>query len=383
MTSVKSCYNVLMIELLVAGWLGTVAATEGAVFVRLQVMLRKFHARKLISAPSMVRDMPSVSVCIPARNEKHAMTRCLESVLSNSYPKFEVLVLDDESVDNTSSLIKSFAKDGVRFIEGSTPPDGWLGKNHALHTLLKEASGTYILFLDVDTKLSVYSISQLVSYAETTRASMISILPQRSDVWRVSVLFAPLRYFWHVLFHRSSRPVAASSAWMARRKNLLSDFDDFSQLKDDVEPEVTIAQRYLSDHSYKFLTSHQLLGVSYEKKMSSQIETTVRLRYPQLHYSVFRAVATALLKTMIALTPLLAFVDSSYSIAASLLYLGGALCYLSYLLFVWERGAVVGMWLWPFVLLGDAWLTLVSMVRYRTNSVTWKGRSITTRGQQS
>ena len=370
-----------MIELLVAGWLGAVATTEGVVFVRLHMMLQRFHARRLISTPSMVHDMPSVSVCIPARNEKHAMTRCLESVLSSTYPKLEVLVLDDESVDNTSSLIKSFAKDGVRFIEGSAPPEGWLGKNHALHTLLKEASGTYVLFLDVDTELSVYSISQLVSYAESTHANMISVLPQRSDVWRTSVLLAPLRYFWHVLFHRARRPVAASSAWMARRKNLLSDFDDFAQLKADVEPEVTIAQHYLADHAYKFLTSHQLLGVSYEKKMSSQIETTIRLRYPQLHYSVFRAVAAALLKTTIALTPFVWLLGSSYSIPALAIYLGGAACYLSYLLFVWERGAVVGMWLWPIVLLGDAWLTLVSMIRYKTNTVTWKGRSIISRGQ--
>lgn len=140
-----------------------------------------------------------------------------------------------------------------------------MGKNHALRTLLKEASGTYVLYLDVDTVLSVYSISQLVSYAETTRADMISVLPQRSDVWRASVLLAPLRYFWHVLFHRAARPVVASSAWMVRRKDLLHDFEDFSQLKDDVEPEVTIAQRYLAKNSYKFLTSHQLLGVSYEK----------------------------------------------------------------------------------------------------------------------
>ncbi|MBH2007084.1 glycosyltransferase family 2 protein [Candidatus Saccharibacteria bacterium] len=370
-----------MIELLVAGWLGAVATTEGLTFVRLHMMLRRFHARKLLSTPSMVRDMPSVSVCIPARNEKHAMTRCLESVLSSTYPKMEVLVLDDESVDNTSSLIKSFAKDGVRFIEGGTPPEGWVGKNHALRTLLKEASGTYVLYLDVDTVLSVYSISQLVSYAETTRADMISVLPQRNDVWRASVLLAPLRYFWHVLFHRAARPVVASSAWMVRRKDLLRDFEDFSQLKDDVEPEVTIARQYLAKNSYKFLTSHQLLGVSYEKKMSSQIETTIRLRYPQLHFSLFRAVAVACCKAMIALTPLIAFIDTVYIAPAILVYLGGAICYLSYLLFVWERGALIGMWLWPLVLLGDAWLTLVSMIRYQTGTVTWKGRPIISRSR--
>ena len=366
-----------MIEYLVAGWLIGSTATELATFVRLRMMLRLFHRRTLLSTPSMLRDLPSVSVCIPARNERHAMTRCLEAVLTSNYPKLEILVLDDESVDNTSSLIKSFAKDGVRFVDGSTPPAGWLGKNYALNVLLSEASGTYVLFLDVDTILSRDSIAQLVSYAESTDSNMISVLPQRSDLWRVSVIFAPLRYFWHVLFHRTTRPIVASSAWMVRRKQMLQDFPDFGSLNNDVEPEVAVAAHYAALHRYKFLTSHQLLGISYEKKMSSQIETTIRLRFPQLNYSVWRSIASAFIKTAIAVSPFAFIVAPAFWPIALVSYLLGTLAYASYLFFVWERGTWLGMWLWPIILLGDAWLTLVSMLRYSTHSVTWKGRPVT------
>lgn len=90
-----------------------------------------------------------------------------------------------------------------------------------------------------------------------------------------------------------------------------------------------------------------------------------------------RTVAAAAVKAAAALAPFAFIVHVQFVWLSLICYGLGALCYRSYLLFVWERGALVGMWLWPFVLLGDAWLTLVSMIRYKTNTVTWKGRPIT------
>jgi hypothetical protein len=49
-------------------------------------------------------------------------------------------VFNDQSGDNTSFLIKSFAHAGVRFIDGSPLPEGWLGKNFAQHHLYRESS---------------------------------------------------------------------------------------------------------------------------------------------------------------------------------------------------------------------------------------------------
>ena len=105
----------------------------------LVVMSRQlYRAFKYHKAPSYTSemghdiDLPSVTVCIPARNEQHALTDCLQRVLSSTYQKLEIIVLDDVSGDDTSALIKSFASEGVRFVRGSQLAEGWLGKNHAL-----------------------------------------------------------------------------------------------------------------------------------------------------------------------------------------------------------------------------------------------------------
>lgn len=362
----------------VLGWIGTILVAELVGLLRLQRLLDRFRERSYVTSPQVLRDMPSVSVCIAARNEQHAMSRCLESVLASTYPKMEVLVLDDESVDNTSSLIKAFAQDGVRFIQGDVVPQGWLGRNHALGTLLAESSGTYVLFLSVDTVLSPHSVSQLVAYAESRQSTMVSVLPQRRKAMTPNILLSPFRYFWQMIGHRSSRPVVASNVWMARRKDLQADFADMSSLRDSVEPEVDIARHYFALHSYKFLISRKLLGITYDKKLSSLIETIVRIRYPELKFSVVRTVGSSVLKLLIAVTPLLAFFGGIILIAALSVYVLGACIYRLYLGFAWRYGANVGMWLWPVILLFDAYLTVLSMYRYRRGAVTWKGRRIST-----
>jgi glycosyltransferase involved in cell wall biosynthesis len=158
--------------------------------IRLELGIRRFRIRRQYT-PAI--ELPSVSVCVPARNETHAMTQCLERVLASDYPKMEIVVFDDESADDTSVLINSFAHAGVRFVPGTSLPEGWLGKNHALEVLAREASGTYVIFLDVDTHIQPDTISQLVGYMTSEHLEMTSVIPGRHDAWRPNVLFGHLR----------------------------------------------------------------------------------------------------------------------------------------------------------------------------------------------
>lgn len=170
-----------MIEVMFASLLfvihGVVAAVLGVASVRLAIGLKKFRFNATMTPSRVIEDTPSVTVVIPARNESHAMTDCLQAVVNSTYPKLEIIVLNDSSADRTSSLIKAFAHDGIRFVDGPSLPEGWLGKNHALHTLVKEASGSYVLFMDVDTRINPDTIEQMVAYAVQENAAMVSVLP--------------------------------------------------------------------------------------------------------------------------------------------------------------------------------------------------------------
>jgi glycosyltransferase involved in cell wall biosynthesis len=353
----------------------------GALFVtfgyRLERALQLFRIHKNYTTAIQA---PSVSVCVPARNETHAMTQCLERVLASDYPKLEVIVFDDESADNTSYLINSFAHAGVRFVPGTALPDGWLGKNHALEVLAREASGTYVLFLDVDTHLQSTTISQLVGYATAENLHMVSVIPGRNDVWRPNVVFGHLRYYWKIIMSRASSPATSSSLWMIKRHTLLDIIGGFGVHKAAVEPEERMAA-LIGIKAYHCLVSDKQLGVSYEKKWKSQCETSRRLLYPMVGGTTLSGALALFVLALLNLPLLLIisglFVEWTRFHGLAVLYLIlFSLLYSRYTYVIWRRNWWIGIVVWPFVVVQELILFISSIHGYAKGTITWKGRPV-------
>jgi glycosyltransferase involved in cell wall biosynthesis len=345
--------------------------------IRLELAMKRFRIRKQYTAAV---ESPSVSVCVPARNETHAMTQCLERVLASDYPKMEIVVLDDESADDTSILINSFAHAGVRFVPGTPLPEGWLGKNHALEVLAREASGTYIIFLDVDTHIQPTTISQLVGYMTSEQLQMASVIPGRNDAWRSNVLFGHLRYYWEILFSRESSPATASSLWMIKRTTLLNTIGGFTSHKAEVQPETRLAA-IIGTKAYRCLINNVHLGVTYEKRWQSQRETSRRLLYPMAGGTwTTGIVALAILvlaNVPFALVASGLFVEWSRFQTLGLMYLVlFAALYMRYTHAVWRRSWWIGAFVWPVVILLELELFIESVIGYAKGTITWKGRAV-------
>lgn len=342
---------------------------------------RVFKAPEYTSELGREIDLPSVTVCIPARNEQHALTHCLEQVVASTYEKLEIIVLDDVSGDDTSALIKSFATEGVRFVKGSTLPDGWLGKNHALQGLLEEASGTFVLFMDVDTCLAPQAIEHMVRYALAENTAMLSVLPRREDNWRASIFLSPLRYFWELVFNRKVLPATASGAWLIRRKTLTDRFGGFERFKNAIQPESKIAAELAKSGEYRFLIGSEAFGVAYEKKWRSQLITGVRLLFPVLNNDTALAFV-ALIDLSVMLLPFIVLVSALFTafsyvhVFAFLVVVASYMLYGSYTKKVWKHGWIIGMLLWPVLIIQEMLIIFVSIIQYTRHKVTWKGRVI-------
>lgn len=89
-----------------------------------------------------------VTVIIPARDEAGRITPCLQA-LRHDPQVSEVLVVDDESADDTATVAASL---GARVVPGRPLPEGWVGKPWALQQGLEAASGDWVLTLDADTR---------------------------------------------------------------------------------------------------------------------------------------------------------------------------------------------------------------------------------------
>ena len=129
--------------------------------------------------PRLPSNPPLVSVVVPARNEERNIPGCLESLLAQDYPNYEVIVVDDRSTDRTGALVEEVArKDArVRLLKGVRLQEGWLGKSHAVHQGVREASGEWFLFVDADTWHHPRSLSAAMSHVLNEKVDMLSLYP--------------------------------------------------------------------------------------------------------------------------------------------------------------------------------------------------------------
>lgn len=359
-------------------------AAAGVVYARMSRAKKMFRIKQLLTDSGMLDELPTVSVCIPVRNEDRAMTECLQSVLSSNYPKLEVIVLDDQSRDDTPALIRSFAQDGVRFVEGGSLPSGWVGKNHALEMLMQEASGEYILYLDIGTRLSPDSIEQLVAYARQENAAMLSVLPRRVGERTVDVAFSTLRYFWEVMFHRGESPATASAAWMIDREVLSGELSGFSGVKERIQPESHFSSKLMRDGRYRFLLGTDELGITNGKSIKGQRATSIRLLFPLLGAKASHSII-AILDLLIMAGPLWVILSGFVmgfglmQALAGLVWLAAGFTYFSFSALVWRQHAWLAFVVWPLVLIQEAILIALSTLGYIRGAIMWKGRTVKAR----
>ncbi len=97
----------------------------------------------------------SVSVLVPARNEEHHIQKCLESLDRQTYPKalFEVVVIDDNSTDNTALVVQDYIRDKPNFTLIRKRDDGSerTFKKQALKLAINSVKNEIVMTIDSDT----------------------------------------------------------------------------------------------------------------------------------------------------------------------------------------------------------------------------------------
>ncbi len=340
----------------------------------------KHYRLRQVERPKGLRDLPTVTLAIPARNETHALEACLQAALASTYPKLEVIVLDDCSQDRTSEIIRSFAHDGVRFVQGDVPAEGWLGKNQAQRTLAEQASGDFIIFMDVDTHVAPQSIGVLIGYVLANKLDMMTVLPQRRDDWSLATVLTYLRYFWQIALPVTARRVpVASQLWLIRRKTLAK-LGGFDAVRQKIAPEGFFARRLITNDAYRFIISSPDLGVTTAKRWTSQVETAIRFLYPTFKRQPFAILLAWVLLGGLMITPFVALAEVSHDVQLfGLAALAAAVLWLDYSLVAVRTHPtswIVTVLCLPFALVQELVLLLASMVVYEFGNVNWKGRNV-------
>ncbi|MEZ0395030.1 MAG: glycosyltransferase family A protein [Anaerolineales bacterium] len=121
---------------------------------------------------------PCISVIVPARDEERNIRRCIEALLAQTWPDYEILVLDDRSTDATPRILAELAEQNprLRSLRGADLPPGWAGKPHALYQAAAQARGEWLCFVDADTFLAPQALASVFAQAQATGADLFTIM---------------------------------------------------------------------------------------------------------------------------------------------------------------------------------------------------------------
>lgn len=332
-------------------------------------------------------DLPTLTVAIPARNETGDLQACLESLVASTYPKLEVLVLDDcSTTKRTPEIIRSFAHDGVRFIGGDEPKDGWLAKNQAYQKLLEESNGELVLFCGADVRFEPQTLTNLITMMTQKKKTMMSVMP-RNILPRFlqldASLIQPMRYAWEVALPRKlfRRPPVLSTCWIAKRELLLSS-GGFSAVSRSIVPESYFARQSVRHDGYGFRYSNEAIGLWSHKAISDQRDTATRTKYPQLHRRPELVLLLTVGELFGLVLPFMFLIAGVVLGMPRLLWLSLATCvillawYMTVCTMTYRQPDLRSLSSLPFAALLDVALLNYSMLKYEFSVVLWKDRNV-------
>lgn len=118
----------------------------------------------------ILSEFPLVSIIVPAYNAEKYISRCIESILSQSYENIELIIINDGSSDDTGKIIEKYSSvdDRIRIFN---VPNG--GVSCARNIGILQAQGKYCQFVDADDMLMMNAVYTEVQAAELYDADVV------------------------------------------------------------------------------------------------------------------------------------------------------------------------------------------------------------------
>jgi chlorobactene glucosyltransferase len=200
-------------------------------------------------------DGPPVSVVIPARNEAGTIETVVRSVLASSYPRLELIVVDDRSTDETAATVERLATGDarLRLVRGAPLPEGWYGKPWACWQGAAAATHPLLLFTDADTRHGPDLLGRAVAAMAREGADLVTVAPLQRCVtfWERLImpqiwLLLALRYHpRRVNRARRERDTIANGQFIFTMREAYETVGTHAAVRHEVAEDLALAQAYL------------------------------------------------------------------------------------------------------------------------------------------
>jgi len=187
----------------------------GLVLLTINALLNLRSLRTPSKRAKVPYPAPLISILVPARNEEENIESCVTSLQQQDYPNLEILVLDDNSTDDTAEIVQRIAAEDnrVRLIKGQPLIENWAGKPFACYQLAQEAKGSWYLFVDADTIHAPFMLRSTLALAMELNTSLLSGFPRQLASGLAQKVAIPVPFYSFLIstlplwwLHRSKQP---------------------------------------------------------------------------------------------------------------------------------------------------------------------------------
>lgn len=260
---------------------------------------------------------PTLTVIVPARDEGSKVEPCLRSLINNDYPHLRIIAVDDRSRDETGDVMDRLAREDGRLsvIHVQELPNGWLGKNHAMHTGAAAAGETdWLLFTDGDVVFEPEALRLSIKYAVAKQLDHLCLNPQfePGSYWE-----NVLQCYFGFLFLGAARPWLISTgfkrayigigAFNLVRRSTYEALGGHARIKLDVMDDVHLGKlvKY-SGYRQDLLFAGDLVRVRWQSSFWGVIRGLEKNGFASMGYSLPFLIAITIYVVAVVATPYIA-----------------------------------------------------------------------------
>lgn len=274
----------------------------------------QFRTLKRLSDPlSDPAIWPKLSVIVPARDEGPHISAGLRSLLASDYPHLEIVAIDDRSRDNTGQVMDELAATDSRLkvIHVSELPEGWLGKNHAMHLGQQAAEGDWLLFTDGDVLFAPDALRRSMRFVVHESLDFLSLFPRMipGGYWENALIT-----FFSLAFMGGTKPYLVRSkdkaayvgigAFNLVRKSAYLTCGGHTQLRLEILDDVRLGQMF-KDHNFAcdILIGGPFVSVRWQHSLWGAIKGLEKNGFAALGFSTCKLMLVTLALLTGALLP--------------------------------------------------------------------------------
>ena len=331
---------------------------------------------------------PYVSVLVPARNEEDNIKNCINSLLNQDYDNYEIIILDDESEDDTLKIIKDFAikSENIRFIEGKPAPTGWRGKNWACFQLAQQAKADIIIFTDADNLHNEKAISKTVAYIQNWGLDFLSAFPELITVYLQEKLFVPIVdiILYSLLplratyFSKNPSLAAGNGQWIACSKDAYFNTGGHEAVKESLVEDNELSKLFKKE-GYKILTVSgiEMIYSRMYSSFSGIINGFSKNFYGIAEKNPVILSAMILLFFSTAILPYFLIILNIFPVFMLIVILVN-MAWRLVLSITFKHDLLASIVFHPVTIAVLIYIAVLSFYRHNKGSITWKGREIKT-----